>query len=48
MGGYTGDKYTKQIFSLAAEKYNKSYDQINKIWSELYDIKKELGLYYTK
>ena len=46
MAGYdTGDKYTKDIFLAAADKYDKTYTQINIIWSELYDVKKALGLY---
>lgn len=46
MAGYdTGDKYTKDIFLAAADKYDKTYTQINIIWSELYDVKKTLGLY---
>lgn len=38
-GGYTGDKYTKTIFNEAAERYNKSYTQINEIWNQSYQLK---------
>lgn len=38
-GGYAGDKYTKTIFNEAAERYNKSYYQIDLIWSEAYELK---------
>lgn len=38
-GGYAGDKYTKTIFNEAAERYNKTYYQIDSIWSEAYKLK---------
>ena len=46
MAGYnTGDKYTKSIFLAACDEFNKTYEQIDMIWFELYDIKMTLGLY---
>lgn len=38
-GKYVGDKYTKTIFNEAAERYNKTYEQIDDIWYQAYKLK---------
>lgn len=38
-GGYAGDKYTKTIFNEAAARYNKTYQQIDAIWKQSYELK---------
>ena len=38
-GGYSGDKYTKTIFNEASKKYNKTYQQIDTIWGQSYNLK---------
>lgn len=38
-GKYTGDKYTETIFKEAAERYNKTVEEIDKIWFRAYKLK---------
>lgn len=38
-GGYSGDKYTQTIFNEAAERYSKTYQEINSIWGQSYELK---------
>ena len=38
-GGYSGDKYTETIFNEAAGRYNKTYEQIDSIWKQSYELK---------
>ena len=38
-GSYSGDKYTKTIFNEASARYNKTYQQIDAIWGQSYELK---------
>lgn len=38
-GRYAGDKYTTTIFNEAAKKYNKTYQEIDDIWWQSYELK---------